>query len=354
MATTTMDPQPLQRVDGLWFEDGNLVLQAENTQYRVYHGLLAASSPVFKDMMGLPRPPDSELVEGCPFVQLHDSAAETTVFLRAIFYASSFPPFPIQADFRTVSGCLRLGHKYQVDLLRRRALIHLSSVFDTQLERWDRITILRAQADSGTPPALDSVVSILQWTPSTWSSILVPAMQVAREADALWLLPDAFYNLSIAVAARSLSGAEVLHGVHYGGTFFKLHPQDQESFLVGHAMQYKSTTDALDFLALPADIPGCESREGCARTRYNAIGSSRARVQALSSHPLSVWSPGLWNLLKNLCPTCRDALEAKHKAARQAFWDKLPEIYGLPSWEELERMKVADIGTDLLVENSGS
>ncbi|KAJ7612150.1 hypothetical protein FB45DRAFT_939977 [Roridomyces roridus] len=353
MATTT-DPQPLQRADGLWFDDGNIVLQAESTQFRVYHGLLAASSPVFKDMMGLPRPPESELVEGCPFVQLHDSAAETTVFLRAIFYASSFPPFPIQVDYPIILGCLRLGHKYQVDFLRRRALVHLSSVFDTQLERWDRVTTLRARGDSGTRPTLplDSVVSTSWTSVSTYMAMLVPSIQVAREADALWLLPDAFYNLS-STFAGNLAGT-FLHGAHYGGAFFKLQPQDQETFLVGHATQHKGTGDVLEFLAHPADIPGCESRERCAVERYKAIGSSRARFQALPSHPLVVWSPGQWTLLKDLCPTCRDALETKHKAARQAFWDKLPEIYNLPSWTELEKMKVADIGTDVLVENAGS
>ncbi|KAJ7612146.1 hypothetical protein FB45DRAFT_939969 [Roridomyces roridus] len=367
MATTTTgkedldeDTQALRRPDGLWFEDGNIVLQAEDTQFRVYHGLLAACSPVFQDMMALPRPPDSdsELVEGCTFVQLYDSAADTTVFLRALFYTSFFPPFPIKADFRTVLGCLRLGHKYEVDFLRRRALIHLSSACDTQLDRRDRST--KALVDPDSAHALD-IVSIHWAAKASWTvtSIIIPIIQLAREVDALWLLPDAFYNLSGAFhnafgpVAQSVA-EEVFRGVDYGGRIAHLSPHDQESLLGGHAVQSKSTNDVLEFLSLPTDIPGCASSESCARERFKAIGASRARVQAFASRPLSVWGPVQWQLLKDLCPTCRSALETKHKAARQAFWDKLPEMYGLPSWDELEKMKIAAIGKDWLSQNGGS
>ncbi|KAJ7612144.1 hypothetical protein FB45DRAFT_1065515 [Roridomyces roridus] len=352
MTTTTTDPQALQRADGLWFEDGNIVIEAENTQFRVYHGLLAAASPVFKDMMALPRPPDSELVEGCLFVQLHDSALDATVFL--LF----FPSFPIQVDFRTVFGCLRLGHKYEVDFLRRRALIHLSSVCDTQLDRFDRSTQTLNNADS-VHDVLDTVS--MRWTaPITLTSISIPIIQLAREVDALWLLPNSFYNISYGFSNFStpntwnLAG-KVVHGAEYdGSTVRRLSPQDQESFLVGHTMQCKGTGDVTEFLSLPADIPGCLSPESCARERFKVIGASRARAPGLASHPLSVWGPVQWALLKDLCQTCRRTLETKHKAARQAFWDKLPEMYGLPSWDELEKMKIAAIGKDWLSQNGGS
>lgn len=56
----------------IWYDDGNVVLQAQNTQFKVYRGILAQSSPVFKDMFMLPQPSleGTQLVEGCPVVQL--------------------------------------------------------------------------------------------------------------------------------------------------------------------------------------------------------------------------------------------------------------------------------------------
>ncbi|KAJ7611822.1 hypothetical protein FB45DRAFT_941104, partial [Roridomyces roridus] len=69
----------------LWFDDGSIVIQAENTQFRVHRSILAARSLIFRDMFSFPQPLDAELVEGCPLARLHDSAAELSVFLRAIF-----------------------------------------------------------------------------------------------------------------------------------------------------------------------------------------------------------------------------------------------------------------------------
>lgn len=70
----------------LWYRDGNIVLQAERTQWKVHQGILAESSVIFQDMFSLPQPLaiDTELVEGCPVVRLSDSAEEVEYVLQAI------------------------------------------------------------------------------------------------------------------------------------------------------------------------------------------------------------------------------------------------------------------------------
>ena len=74
-----------RRMESLWFEDGNIIIQAGSIQYRVYRGILAKHSPVFKDMLAFPQPPDSELFDGCPVVRLPDPEVEVTLFLRALY-----------------------------------------------------------------------------------------------------------------------------------------------------------------------------------------------------------------------------------------------------------------------------
>lgn len=71
----------------IWFEDGNVVIQAEGTYFKVYRGALAASSPIFQDMFRIPQPPSrGEItVEGCPVVYLSDTAADVTIVLQALF-----------------------------------------------------------------------------------------------------------------------------------------------------------------------------------------------------------------------------------------------------------------------------
>jgi hypothetical protein len=75
--------------------------------------------------------------------------------------------------------------------------------------------------------------------------------------------------------------------------------------------------------------------------------SHRGEFRAYLSTPLDVWEEADWILLENLCPACLAVLKQTHKDARQAFWDKLPKIYGLPEWEELERLRAAAIGTNI-------
>ncbi|KAJ7494261.1 hypothetical protein B0H11DRAFT_2190590 [Mycena galericulata] len=310
-----VDPEasPSQRIGKLWFEDGNIVIQAGNSQFRVYRGILAARSSVFQDMLSFPQPPDSELFEGCPLTRF-------------------FMPYPARTTFDVVTGCLRLSHKYGVDYLRRRALVHLSSGYDTELSRWD-------EAKHYFPDSLP--VPFFPESPEAD----IYAIQLFREVDALWLLPNAFYHLS---SNFENVGRGIFHGVVYNGIQASLSFEDQENFVHGHAIQSRSAVKMLNFLG-DSDIEGCASPTECAIGRFAAIGNiSQALLQIYHSDPLDVWAKAgeIEALEEATCLTCFAALEDTHQAARQALWDKLPRIYRLPPWEELEKMKIAAIGAD--------
>lgn len=74
------------RVQDLWFDDGNLILKAENSLFRIYSGFLAARSSVFRDMLAFPPPTEGNAtLEGCPVVFVYDAPIDLTHFLRAIF-----------------------------------------------------------------------------------------------------------------------------------------------------------------------------------------------------------------------------------------------------------------------------
>ena len=60
-------PVTYTREADLWYDDGDIVIQAETTQFRVSKGVLASFSDIFKDMFSIPQPPsDKEVVDGCP------------------------------------------------------------------------------------------------------------------------------------------------------------------------------------------------------------------------------------------------------------------------------------------------
>jgi hypothetical protein len=87
MEVDTERIQPSQ----VWFEDGNIIIEAGDTLHRVSRSILAARSAVFKDMFSIPQPPDAETKLGCPFVHLADSSNNLCFFLRAIFDSESVP-----------------------------------------------------------------------------------------------------------------------------------------------------------------------------------------------------------------------------------------------------------------------
>lgn len=84
-APEAIEPTQIIRSD-VWYDDGNVVLQAQGTQFKFYRGILAHSSPVFKDMFTIPQPAsvDTQLVDGCPVVHLFDLAEDVKYILRAL------------------------------------------------------------------------------------------------------------------------------------------------------------------------------------------------------------------------------------------------------------------------------
>ena len=77
-------------VNDLWFDDGNLILKAETSLFRIYAGFLAAKSSVFRDMVSFPLPEEGNAtLEGCPVVCVYDTPNDLTHFLRAIFDSRS-------------------------------------------------------------------------------------------------------------------------------------------------------------------------------------------------------------------------------------------------------------------------
>ncbi|KAJ7230349.1 hypothetical protein GGX14DRAFT_410493 [Mycena pura] len=331
-------PDKPQRVEALWFEDGNIILQAGTAQYRVYRGTLARESDVFKDMLSFPQPPESELVDGCPLVILPDAEVEVTPFLRALFDPTFFQPFPALTNFKTLYGCLRLGHKYEVDYLRRRALVHLSSNFRTRLVEWDSAFYSANQLNR-----LPS--DTISWPFPKDRSCLICVIQLARETEALWVLPETFYTLS---STRNYIevGGKLFHCVDHEGILASLSKQDQESVMMGARRQTASTADVLAFLGHPHRIDGCESPQVCSLRRFRVVGEGLKMVHDFPGDPLIIWDESDWNML-DVCDICLGALKRIHAAARQSVWDSLPGMYGLPPWNELEQMREAAIGTDM-------
>ncbi|KAJ7689811.1 hypothetical protein B0H17DRAFT_1011877 [Mycena rosella] len=308
------------RVEELWFSDGGLVVQAEQSLFRISGGILAARSPVFKDMLVFPQPPDAETVEGCPVVRLPDSATDIIAFFKAIFDSSFFEPHPSPTELDLVISILHLSNKYAVDYLKRRALVHLSHRYATTLSEYDG-------------PSLDTTPDDDAQT----APYEVAAILIAREVAALWILPMAFYYLA---STEDAAIQAVLDCVTYKTHPAKLSEDDRILFLKSSLHVRCQGQGLMRFLYSPHIIPGCQGGQGCTAGRLRGIDQAQTIMEKYNDDPLALEEASLWSTLKDgCCRACYRTFKRTHQKAREAFWDELPQLCGLPPWEELEKMK---------------
>lgn len=78
--STTIQPHP-----EMSFDDGNIMIIAEKTSYRVHRSVLSRKSALFKDLLSLPQPDSEEKLDGLPVVRLLDPAEDITMLLDAIY-----------------------------------------------------------------------------------------------------------------------------------------------------------------------------------------------------------------------------------------------------------------------------
>ena len=83
------EESPPTRHSTLWFDDGNIVLIAQDTAFRVHSSILSLKSPVFKDMFSMPQPASgADSFEGCPAVLLTDNPTELADLLDFVYNGS--------------------------------------------------------------------------------------------------------------------------------------------------------------------------------------------------------------------------------------------------------------------------
>ena len=82
----TPSPVTATRSPDVWFDDGTLILEAGDTHFKVYRGILAANSTVFNDMLVVGSGSGEETVDGCPVVRVYDDATDLKHFLKALHH----------------------------------------------------------------------------------------------------------------------------------------------------------------------------------------------------------------------------------------------------------------------------
>ncbi|KAF7351123.1 BTB domain-containing protein [Mycena sanguinolenta] len=280
----TEDDAPITRSDH-WYKDGSVVLQAENVQFRVHWSLLSKHSSFFRDLEGLPQPPNQPTIDGCFIVYLHDSAVDVQYLLDAIYD----PYFLAQTTLTlgAVGAMIRLGRKYDFKSFFDSAVERFTSQAPATLEEYDALLV------NGTYPTPQD---------SGMSSTLPVAYLHAAQLDIASIVAE--FSTDLDTLKRCLIGRETL-----------LTKQFQSGYPLGWLRIQRRCVD-LECLAFRQ----IEFRDYVDEKRVNVLD-------------LHKFNSARWG--DSLCENCHKHALESNAAGWRKMWEELPEMFDLPEWDQL-------------------
>ncbi|KAJ7188672.1 hypothetical protein C8R46DRAFT_1055465 [Mycena filopes] len=298
---------PITRSE-IWYSDGSVVLQADNTQFRVHFSILALNSAFFRDMQGLPQPPDQPTVEGCPVVELPDDVADVKYLLQALYTPTLLDaavPFPL------VASLVRLGRKYDFKDLLASAVARLTYEYPTTLDEYI--------ARQSNPPAAARILP--------YKGITMDVVNLAIENNISTILPSAYGRL------LSYSLEQLLDGIsRSNGTSSSLSPSNLRTCVVGRQHILVKQYQPQQGLGWTRkwEFDDCEALKSCSRKREAFLRTYMDR-QAVSFFTTNVV---LW--ASHFCVPCAGRINESINVGTRKMWEELPSFFNLPPWAELK------------------
>ena len=91
--------------------DSIIVRSSDQANFRIHKSVLAMSSPFFKDLLSLPQPPDAEIVDGLPVVELPEDAGLLNSLISLLYPITPVIPDSYQRAFALLAVC----QKYEME-----------------------------------------------------------------------------------------------------------------------------------------------------------------------------------------------------------------------------------------------
>nr|VWP01312.1 Malate synthase (EC [Ganoderma boninense] len=316
-----IEEHDFKKDEEFWFEDGTVIIVARDTEFRVYEGLLAGLSPVFRGLFAeshelriLPMRGGQTL--SCPIVGVSDSPEDLRHLFRACFSRRLGSLYKErEPSYHEISATIRLGNKYQLAELYSQSLDYLKSYFPSTLDRWD---------------ALEDYV------PPGWQELeAIGVVNLARLTGELSILPAA---LVVCICGESEDG-ENDSGIVYGiaredGFQEVLSPRDLSICFQGKTSLRTATIAAFLRTFDPTACRGCKTSADCRRALRNVLLSLEDELEGLlEGDPFAEYHKFTGFL--SLCRSCTTAVEKQSLKERKLVWDRLPELLGVevPGWK---------------------
>ncbi|KAJ7350587.1 hypothetical protein DFH08DRAFT_861827 [Mycena albidolilacea] len=311
------EDEPITRSE-IWYQDGSVVLQAQNIQFRVHWSILSQNSAFFSQLMGLPQPPDQPTMDNCPIVELQDDATDAEYLLKALynlkFLYQPMLPLPV------VSALIRLGRKYDFRDVLEAAVERITFENPATLKEYDARRNWEEKT-TYTPTRIDP-----------YRAFEFDILTLARENDIVSALPAAYYR----ALNRGLDS--LLDGIpRDDGTLASLASIDLRRCIRGREQLMKAQTEpgnTWGWLESELwDYDECTGTSGQCDFVRHALFLDMKVKDPIKLRALNRCSEGYF---KSMCNPCRLYVNELVAEGRKKMWEDLPSFFDLPPWSELK------------------
>lgn len=283
-------------------------------QFQVHTDVLTRQSEVFRDLLSLPQPADSETVDGSPLVRIEGTTAENMrLFLACLHDCTEYGS--AVRDYTKVATLLRMSHKYQATEFHRHILADLSPMFPTSFDEYKH-----AETEARRRGAL------FDYTLLDCCVVLANAF---RDIHATAFLPVALYRLCRHNVTDVLNSALLpanLRAVVIGRSSLASCAREKVFVTISTnanpSLYYRLGTGLRD---------RCHNRSSCPENLRNALAVLLDYDCWMD--PLATRDPGV--TFRNFCDSCRFLLVKEYESGRAATWESLPQSFELSAWAKL-------------------
>ncbi|KAH9856090.1 hypothetical protein C2E23DRAFT_810040 [Lenzites betulinus] len=309
----------VKRHSDYWFDDGSIVVIAQDTGYKIHKSVLARHSEVFRDLFSLPQTSADDHLDGCPVVRITDASGDFSNLLRALYDTTrDFSLFQLhkRQPFAVVAGLYELAHKYQIDNLAEQMLRRLRSIFTDNLNTWDALEHVRVER--GYTIVRSASLEVASRTDA------IRAVNLARRSGIASMLPVAIYLTTFHRTGVLLTGIP-----RPDGTIDTLSHEDLVRCLDARAIFAHWTHTKFAWLTTARVDSGCKSPAVCGAaltvlSRENARGSLRPKTPYFA---LDIFGDAMKSLARKhgACKTCNMAMLTRAEEERRVMWRSLPQ-----------------------------
>ena len=234
-----------------------------------------------------------------------------------------FKPPTKNVSVDVVLSVALLSHKYEVQHLRRRSILHIEQNYSMDMDTFIPRSLGTSDGQSPWFLGLETLLNIIV---------------TATYINALWVLPAAYYHCSNATPSHTWRDTSSWNSSQCAIAL--------RNVLAG-AINLEIMDVAYDDLLGTPPCSECLHPTKCALHKIASAQEVRLSITQRNpagrkAHTLIYWWHRKWmkeKHCKGLCAPCSSACMSAYESARGDYWDKIPSAFNLPSWEELKSLR---------------